>query len=300
MFVTGKGGVGKTTVAYALGLAAARSGKRAIVCEIASQERGASLFERAPIGDEETRIAKGLWALSVDPAKMVREYLHTHMPVRAMAELLHRSRLFTYLAAATPGLAEMVTMGKVWELTTNPRKSPGKSRAYDVVIIDAPATGHGVALLKTPRTFREIARAGPLANQAGRIEKTLIDHETTGVVIVARPEEMAVNESIGLEETLLDAPGGGFAVDRIYANGLFPDRLAGEEAKIRQLAEVTGDGPAGAALAAAMAEIARRGAQEAQLERLRAAVAAPVSELPYLFAPRIHRKQLDALAGEIE
>lgn len=297
LFVTGKGGVGKTTVAYALGLAAAAAGKRAIVCEIASQERGADLFARKPIGFEETRLAKGLWALSVDPDELVHEYLQTHMPVRAMAELLHRSRLFTYLAAATPGLAEMVTMGKVWELAQKPRKAPGRSRTYDVVIVDAPATGHGVGLLRTPRTFREIARVGPLANQARRIEETLTDPRMTAITIVARAEEMAVNESIGLEETLTGVPEGAFSVDRVYVNGLYPRRFSdAERTKLEALSSTVGDGPAGAALSAATAEVARVAAQGAQLDRLRAGVKAPVVELPFLFAPKIGRAELDLLA----
>ena len=85
---------------------------------------------------------------------MVREYLEMQLPVRAMAALLYRSTLFSYLAAATPGLQEMVTIGKVWELTLDVAQGPGRRRTYDLVIVDAPATGHGVGFLQTPRTFR--------------------------------------------------------------------------------------------------------------------------------------------------
>lgn len=137
-FVTGKGGVGKTTVAYALGLAAAAAGKKTIVCEIAAQERGSELFGRPPIGFNETLLADDLWGISIDPDRMVREYLEVLLPVRAMASLLYRSNLFTYLAAATPGLQEVVSIGKAYELTLDVRRAPGDGRVYDLVIVDAP------------------------------------------------------------------------------------------------------------------------------------------------------------------
>lgn len=299
-FVTGKGGVGKTTVAYALGLAAAERGKRVIVCEIASQERGADLFGKRPSEFAERQLAKGLWSLSIDPDKMVGEYLETHMPVRAMAGLLRRSTLFNYLAAATPGLPEMVTMGKVWELTQKPRKVKGAKRTYDLVVVDSPATGHGIGFLQTPRTFREIARVGPLANQAKRIEEVITDRDQAGVALVARPEEMAVNESIELEAALLDPPKGNpFAVDRIFANGVYPDRftaperrkIAGVNAAVREAAAP--------ALAAVAEEGERRSSQESQLARLREGTVGAITELPFLFEPRLGEAELRELAAAV-
>ena len=297
LFVTGKGGVGKTSVAFALGLAAAARGKRAIVCEIASQERGAALFGRKPVGFTETQVAPGLWAISIDPDLMVREYIEVQLPVRAMAEVLNRSRIFGYLAAATPGLAEMVTMGKVWELAQDleERRAPGAERSYDQVIVDAPATGHGIALLQTPRNFREIARAGPLARQAETIERTIHDPERTGVAIVARPEEMAVNETIALADAL-DADPGGFAIDAVLANAVQAGRF--EVSEIEELERLSDSaGAAGAAAAAAALRHARRAeSQREQLDRLRDAVHAPVRELPLLVGPSFGTHELGALA----
>lgn len=299
--MTGKGGVGKTTVAYALGLAAAERGKRVIVVEIASQERGAALFGKKPSEFSERQLAKGLWSISIDPDKMVGEYLETHMPVRAMAGLLRRSNLFNYLAAATPGLPEMVTMGKVWELAQKPRKVKGATRTYDLVVIDSPATGHGVGFLQTPRTFREIARVGPLANQAKRIEEVITDRDISGVSIVARPEEMAVNESMELEATLLKPPkGSSFAVDRIFANGVYPDRFTTAERKkvagvatgVRKVAHP--------ALEAVAEEAERRSSQESQLARLREGTVGSITELPFLFQPKLGEPELRELAAAVD
>jgi anion-transporting ArsA/GET3 family ATPase len=296
--VTGKGGVGKTTVAYALGLAAAARGKRVIVCEIAEQERGSSLFGREPIGFNETELSDGLWAISIDPDEMVREYLEVLLPVRAMARLLHRSNLFTYLAEATPGLQEVVTIGKAWELAQDDRRTPGESRTYDQVIVDAPATGHGIGFLESPGTFKRIAKAGPLAHQAGRIEETITDPDFTGVAIVATPEEMAVNESAALAEAL---PRAGLSLDRVIANEVLPDRFTDTElATVRRLRDDGADREIGAVLDAALAEGERARTQQAELDRLRESIPdAPTSELPFLFAERFGVPELERLAEEL-
>src|SRR5687767_2148144 len=117
VFVTGKGGVGKTTVAIAVGMRAAAAGKRAIVCEVSAQEKASRFFHRAEVGFHEVEMEDGLWAISIDPDESMREYVLLQLKVRAMRDLLFRSRIFNYLAAATPGLKELVTIGKIWELT---------------------------------------------------------------------------------------------------------------------------------------------------------------------------------------
>src|SRR5215210_5567375 len=164
IFVTGKGGVGKTTVAIALGLKAAAEGRRTIVCEVSSQARPSRLFNRATVGFNEVEMAENLWAISIDPDESLREYVLLQLKVRAMRDLLFRSRIFTYLAAATPGLRELVTIGKIWEVAQLDRKVRD-GRRYDLVIVDAPATGHGIAFLQTPRMYAGIARVGPIHSQ---------------------------------------------------------------------------------------------------------------------------------------
>src|SRR6187200_736999 len=189
IFVTGKGGVGKSTVAAALGVAAARLGKRTIVCEVAQQERMSAVFHREGVGYRETEIGDNLYAFSIDPQRALEEYLQQQIRVKPVYDLMFKNRIFTYFAAATPGLRELVTVGKVWELAQLDRRVK-KGSKYDLVIVDAPATGHGLGLLRTPKTFGDIARVGPIKRQADTIYEFITDTSLTSIVAVAWPEEM--------------------------------------------------------------------------------------------------------------
>ena len=296
VFVTGKGGVGKTTVAIALGVRAAAEGRRTIVCEVASQESTSRMFRRAEVGFHEVEMTENLWSISIDPDESMREYVLLQLKVRAMRDLLFRSRMFSYLAAATPGLKELVTIGKIWELAQLDRKVK-KGRKYDLVIVDAPATGHGIGFLQTPRTFASIARVGPIHSQAVQLGALITDHALTGAAIVALPEEMPVNETAVLERELRDEVG--FAVDRIYMNALYPERFNAEEAeRLRELAERE-NGAQRAAARAAVSEHRRARSQRAQLARLRRRVTAPVKTLPFIFEPELGVDEVGQLARRI-
>jgi anion-transporting ArsA/GET3 family ATPase len=296
VFVTGKGGVGKSTISIAMGLAAAARGKRTIVCEIGGQETASRVFRRAEVGFHEVEVAPNLWAISIDPDDSLREYLLLQLRVRAMRDMLVRSRIFNYLAAATPGLKELVTIGKIWELAQADRKVK-KGREYDLVIVDAPATGHGIGFLQTPRTFAAIARVGPVHSQAQELDRFITDHATTGVGIVAIPEEMPVNESASLEETL--AGDIGMSVDRVYMNALYPERFSKGDASELDRALEQAEGPSRAAVRAALSEHRRSRSQRAQLQRLKRAVSSPVKTLPFIFQPTLDVPSLERLAGAV-
>jgi anion-transporting ArsA/GET3 family ATPase len=296
VFVTGKGGVGKTTVSLALGLAAAAAGRRTIVCEVASQESASRLFGRAEIGFHEVELRENLFTISIDPDRSMREYLELQLPVKAMGDLLYRSRIFTYLAAATPGLREMVTIGKIWELAL-PKRKTKRASAYDLVIVDAPATGHGIGFLQTPQNFADIARVGPMSQQASKINATIVDHSRAGAVIVALPEEMPVNESALLEGELLGPLG--IAVDRIYMNALYPERFSDPELERVAAAGEAAEQHVRPALTAAIDEARRAKSQREQLDRLRELTRTDITTLPFVFAPELGITELERLAGEV-
>jgi len=296
VIVTGKGGVGKSTVALALGMAAADAGKRAIVCEVAAQEGLSRVFHRAKVGFNEVKLADGLWGISIDPDESMREYVLLQLKVKAARDLLFRSRIFNYLAAATPGLRELVTIGKIWELAQPNRKIKGGA-GYDIVIVDAPATGHGVGFLQTPRTFANVARVGPIANQAELLDKFITDSKRTGVAIVSLPEEMPVNETAMLEGEITEKVGA--SVDRIYMNAIYPERFDDSEAQRLEDAADTLDGIERAAVLDALRERHRARCQAEQLARLEEMTSAPVSTLPFLFEPELGADEVRELAAAI-
>ncbi|MGH3992870.1 MAG: ArsA family ATPase, partial [Pseudonocardiaceae bacterium] len=246
--VTGKGGVGKTTVAAALGLIAARAGKRTVICEVAEQERLAGLFGVDASGHEERELAPDLHSVSVDPELAKEEWLRYQLKSGTLAGVLGGSSVFRYLSAAAPGLSELVTIGKIWDLAQLERRTGGS--VFDLAIVDAPATGHGIAMLRAPSTYAGVARVGPIRRQARQIDRFLRDASRTGVVVVALPEEMPVNETLDLERRLGEEMG--MAIDRAIVNGLYPERFTGAEAKrLREAEPAAGDGagPAGQASA---------------------------------------------------
>jgi len=286
LFVTGKGGTGKSSVAAALGLTAARRGRRTIVAEVAQRDQAARALGAAPGAEPSTerQLADNLWAISVDPQQALEEYLADQLPVRALAEALGHSRTFGYFAAATPGMAELLTVGKLWELAQPQRRRPGAS-GYDLVVVDAPASGHGVGILRTPATFASVARVGPVGRHARIIAATLTDPALTGIIAVARPQEIPVAETIELQRELRRQLG--LELDMVVANGVAPTRFSAREAAaMDRAASGLSDGPSAAALAAARTEHARGLGQRAQLARLRRATGQRPVRLPLLAVPR--------------
>jgi anion-transporting ArsA/GET3 family ATPase len=296
--VAGKGGVGKTTVAAALGLVASRAGKRTVICEVAEQERLSDLFGVDAAGHEERELAPNLHSVSVDPELAKEEWLRYQLKSGTLAGVLGGSSVFRYLSAAAPGLSELVTIGKVWDLAQLERRTGGS--VFDLAIVDAPATGHGVAMLRAPSTYAGVARVGPIRRQALQIDAFLRDRRRTGVMVVALPEEMPVNETLDLERRLQEEME--MAIDRAVVNALYPERFSREDAeRLRAAADTNRDGgSATAPLRAALAEYERVRGQRSQLRRLRRGLDAPVATLPFMFEPELGLAQLEELAGRLE
>jgi anion-transporting ArsA/GET3 family ATPase len=280
--VTGKGGAGKTTVAAALGLLAARQERRVVLCEVGGHDRLPDLVPE-------------LTTVSVDPEKAKREWLRYQLKSRTLAGVLGGSNLFQYLTAAAPGLTELVTIGKIWDLAQLEPRAGGPT--YDLAIVDAPATGHGLAMLRAPRTYASIARVGPVGRHAQRIESFLADRAQTGVVSVALPEEMPVNETVEFERALRRELN--IAVDAIVVNAVHPIRF--RPADIERIRAAAGEKPVTrAALNTALSEHTRARAEHGQVRRLRRAAAAHVTTLPRIFEPELGRQELERLAAELE
>jgi anion-transporting ArsA/GET3 family ATPase len=275
-----------------LGLLAARRGLRTIVAELASQERVQGLF--IDDGREQFReleLVPGLFTISIDPQQAMEEYLR--VKAGAIGQALGSSRLFQAFAMATPGMRELLSIGKVWELAQLNRRTRGGA-PYDLVIVDAPATGHGVGLLRTPRTFAEIARVGPIAAQARQVAALLEDAGRSALIAVAQPAELPVSETLELERRVLAALGR--PLDALVVNGLLAGRLSA--ADVDRLAAGDGAVP-GAVVIAARRRHGQAAAQQGQLRRLRRHAEAPITTLPFLSRPELHVDDVRELAERL-
>jgi len=281
LFITGKGGVGKTTMAAAIGLQAAREGRRVIVVEVGEQSRLPSLFGvSAAAGGSETALEENLASITIDPDRALLEWLQA-LGGRIPGRVLASSSTFQYFAAAAPGAKEIFAMVKIWKLT----RSQARRNAYDLVVIDAPATGHALAMLGSPRTFGAIARIGPVAGQTREIQEMLEDERRTAYIGVALGSEMAVTETLELQEGLQRQLGRGLST--VIVNSVLPRRFSAPEMELIAAVTSNGDAPApdqslqvddaagpseqvrAAAVRAALMVHARANFQHSQVARLR-------------------------------
>src|ERR1700759_56922 len=230
LVVSGKGGVGKTTIAAALGLLASARGLRTIIVEVGEQNRLRQLFD-IPTAEpgSEAELQENLWSLSIDPDRALLEWLQS-LGGRASGPVRALGSTFQYFTAAAPGARELVTMVKIWELTQRTSKrGGGRRRAYDLVVLDAPATGHALGMLDSPRTFGAIARVGPIAAQTERLGQLLEDQARSDYLAVAHGSELAVTETLELQQQLSEQLGRG--LHSVFVNSVLPQRFSPDELK---------------------------------------------------------------------
>jgi anion-transporting ArsA/GET3 family ATPase len=294
LFLTGKGGVGKTTLAAAIGLVAADRGLRTIVVELGDQSRLPALFGvKTRDAGVETMLRERLWSITIDPDRALLEWLQ-QLGGRLSGKMLASSGTFQYFAAAAPGAKELVSMVKIWELTQRERWHR-RAGGYDLVVIDAPATGHALGLLQSPQTFGAIARVGPIAGQSQRVRELLQDPERSAFLAVALATDMAVTETLELQEGL--QRGLGRALDAVLLNGLLPSRFTAAE--VERIARLNGGDVGGSAGRAARAIHARARFQQNQLARLRRR-RFEVLAVPFLFGAELDLPALERIATHLE
>jgi Anion-transporting ATPase len=290
LFVTGKGGVGKTVTAAALALASERAGRRTIAVEVGGQARIPELLgARGGKPGDEVRLSDGLFATTIEPYKVMEEWIGRILGSRRLTGLLTRSNFFRAFAEAAPGGRELGSIVKTWELAQDQRWDRRRS-GYDTVVVDAPAMGHALGLLRTPKTFADIARVGPIASQSERVREWLGDTRKTAYIAVALPAELPVSETIDLGGRLRRTIGR--RLETIVVNGVLPDRFDEDDLDRLALPDDVGR----------MLRIAdaRAENQHGHIVRLEEAKVAPIVELPFMFTPRIERAHVEELADALE
>ena len=288
VFVTGKGGVGKTTVAAALALFASEHGRRTLLCEIDAKGDIAAYLETAPTDFAGREVLPGLFAMSMDTEASLREYLKLNLRIPVVGRIGPLARAFDFVATAAPGVREILTVGKLcYEV---------RERHYDLVVVDASATGHIVGQLAAPQAINELVKVGLIRSQTDWMVEILSDPARTGLVIVTTPEEMPVNETMELagrvgRETSVD-------LAAVVVNRVLPELFARNEEEVfdrlclpehaAELATLVEGDPTPVLEGARLAVTLRR-TRAGHLERLRAGLdpSVPMLYLPFLFT-RFH------------
>lgn len=304
LFVTGKGGVGKTTVAAGLAVLAARQGKRTLLCEVDAKGNLATFFETGPIGFEPKLVIDNLYAMTMQTEESLKEYLRLQLKVPLLARIGPLARTFDFVASAAPGVREILTVGKLcFEV---------RERNYDLVVVDAVASGHVVGQLAAPQAINELVQVGLVRSQTEWMLDILGDRATTGAVIVSAPEEMPVVETLELTERI----GAETNVDvaAVVVNRVLPELFtSAEEAIFDQLSEGPGNdalveavgGSVTPLIDGARLAVTLRRSRARHLTRLRAELPddLPMLYLPYLFTRahgvRVTRLVANALGEEL-
>ena len=311
LIVAGKGGVGKTTMVAALARMAANEGLSVLAVELEGRRGLSSAFgEGGDLGytetvltaagaddlgdpeDVDTVMAGGtVHARMITPDDALLEYLADH-GLRRMSKRLQSSGVLDVVASAIPGIKDILVLGKIKQIE--------RSGIVDLILVDAPATGHTMTFLSSASGLLDAARGGPVRAQAADVVELLTDPARCQVALVTLPEEMPVNEVVEAAYQLEDKVG--IALGPVITNACYAP-LPGLEHTVAEAtarAGVTLDDQAGAALEEARTfRVTRQKLQLEQLERLAAELPLPQLRAPFLFSTTIGPDELDILARSL-
>lgn len=302
LIVAGKGGVGKTTIACALGMIGAQLGKRTLIAEVDGAGRGARLLGVEPPAVGQTRDARpSLSVMAIDGSAALAEYLEIIVPVKRVLQAVFASRIYQYFVAAAPGLKELMTIGKIWYEAERIDEASGR-RLWDLVILDAPATGHSLQYLRMPRAAHDAFGGGLVGRESQRLVELLTDPQRTAVNLVTTAEDMPVNETVEMYRQIRDdlhMPLGFLFVNRTHHAEFDAQDLDALQERLTQLRDRRARAIAAEALHRGREEVGWTTINRTYLQRLHREVDVPVLEVPFVFAEEFGVAQVRAITAEL-
>jgi arsenite/tail-anchored protein-transporting ATPase len=276
VMVLGKGGVGRTTVTAGLARAAARLGRRTCAADLGGTDALAVRLGLVGRSYQFRRVIGGLDVWSATPAECFDDFLARKIHLPGLARKVVHNRFVDTFIDAVPGLNDMMMLGRVENLLVEPGSDEPQ---YDFMVIDAPATGHGLTLLQAARTMTDMTKVGPFHDLSRAVDIFLSDPHRTAVVLVTLPEELPVSETL---ELAADLGQEGFRVHTVIANLVEREPIP-DPPGVAKVSEVLSSVTDGAALAGLVADVSARAARHASalaeleggLRRL--GIAAPVA-----------------------
>lgn len=300
IIVGGKGGVGRTSVAAALGTVTARRGRRTLLAHVRCKQRLDALLGVDEIGTDICQVEPNLWAVNMTPAAAIEEMGLLVLKFRTVYRAVFESRMVKYFLRAVPALEEYSMIGKAWYHTSE--KVRGKPR-FDTVIFDGPATGHLITMLRVPQVIIDTVPRGPLTADAERVHALMTDPYRTGLWLVTLAEEMPVSEALDLDKAAANTLR--IARDALVVNMLYPDPLNGQPElaetlqRARAASNKRGD-DVESVLRSTSTMLERHRINEVYLDKLSAELPLRQIRLPHLFGSTFERAAVDILAERIE